>query len=461
MTTPTPHEGAIPGSRPTERRRQFWSYIRSRVAWGRVYRATSYLKSALWTVPLVAIALELLLSPLIHAVDDWQRWKLTGFERAGATALYQTIITLTLSFLVFTFGQLLVAIQIAGGQLTPRIIATILLRNNVVRYSVGLFVFTLVFAVAALNRQEEAVHQLAASVAGVLGVACIADFLFLIDYVARLLRPVAVVASVGDAGMGMIQAVYPNPASALPPEEAALLEKPGTPSRAVKHRVTAEIVLAVDIPTLMALAQLHDGVIEFLPQVGDFVAADEPLFLLHGGAMAIADRTVHSTVAFGPERTLEQDPMFAFRIIVDIALKALSPAINDPTTSVLALDQLHRLLREVGRRKLRGELILDDRGQPRVVFRTPNWEHYVQVACNEIRACGANNLQVARRMRAMLLNLRSTLTDDRRPALDAELDLLDWAIKTHFTRPEELALAMIPDTQGLGGSSGARLQRPG
>src|SRR4029453_10641471 len=155
-----------------------------------------------------------------------------------------------------------------------------------------------------------------------------------------------------------------------------------------------------------------------------------------------------------------QDPMFAFRIIVDIALKALSPAINDPTTAVLAIDQVHRLLRQGGARKLRGEVMLDDIGKPRVIFRTPNWEHYVQVACNEIRACGASNLQVVRRMRAMLLNLRSTLPEHRRPALDIELDLLDWAIKTHFTRPEELALAMIPDRQGLGGSSGARLQRP-
>jgi len=110
----------------------------------------------------------------------------------------------------------------------------------------------------------------------------------------------------------------------------------------------------------------------------------------------------------------------------------------------------------VGRRRLRGEVILDDSGRPRVIFRTPNWEHYVQVACNEIRACGANNLQIARRMRAMLLNLQSTLPDHRRPALDTELVLLDWAIRTHFTRPEELALAMVPDTQGLGGSSAAR-----
>ena len=178
--------------------------------------------------------------------------------------------------------------------------------------------------------------------------------------------------------------------------------------------------------------------------------------MLHGGAMAIDDRTVRSTVAFGPERTLEQDPMFAFRIIVDIALKALSPAINDPTTAVLALDQVHRLLRGVGRRKLRGEVILDADGQPRLIFRTPNWEHYVQVACSEIRACGAGSLQVVRRMRAMLENLLERRCRNTAGGMDTELDLLDSAIEAHFSRPEELALARVPDSQGLGGSSGTR-----
>ena len=440
----------------TTRPRRLADFVRSKLAWGRVYRAISYLKSALWTVPLIAIALELLLSPLIRAFDTWQRWYVAGLSPAGATALYQTVITMTLSFLVFTFGSLLVAIQVAGGQLTPRIIATTLLRNNVVRYSVGLFVFTLVFAVAALNRQEDSVHHLVSLVTGILGVACIADFLFLIDYAARLLRPVAVVARIGDEGVAMIRAVYPAPATALPPEAVALHEEGQLPRREVEHRNTSEIVLAVDIPTLVALARSHDGVIEFVPQVGDFVAEGEPLFVLHGGATAIDDRALHSTVAFGPERTLEQDPMFAFRIIVDIGLKALSPAINDPTTAVLALDQVHRLLRMLGRRRLRGEVILDDGGQPRVIFRTPNWEDYVQVACSEIRACGANNLQIARRMRAMLENLRSTLPEHRRPTLEMQLDLLDWAVQKHFSRPEELALARIPDSQGLGGSSGSQ-----
>ena len=129
---------------------------------------------------------------------------LAGLGMSGAQGLYQTVITLTLSFLVFTFGSLLVAIQIAGGQLTPRIIATTLLRDNVVRYSVGLFVFTLLFTVMALNRLEQNVQELVALLIGVLGISSIAMFLFLIDYAARLLRPVTILGRVGDEGLKVI-----------------------------------------------------------------------------------------------------------------------------------------------------------------------------------------------------------------------------------------------------------------
>jgi len=355
---------------------------------------------------------------------------------------------------VFTFGSLLVAIQVAGGQLTSRIIATVLLRNNVVRYSVGLFVFSLVFAVGALNRQTFQVHELVALVTAMLGIACIADFLFLIDYAARLLRPVNVLAAVAEQGITVIESVYPLGVTAEPGRGWALHSKdwPGS-TRRVAHEGTSSILLAADVATLVRLAQSSQGLIEVIPQIGDFVAVDDPLLVLRGGATTLDDAQLLATVAFGPERTLEHDPMFAFRIIVDIGLKALSPAINDPTTAVLSLDQLHRLLRFVGRHKLRGDVLFDKEGIPRVVFRTPNWEEFVQLACSEIRACGAGSFQVARRMRAMLENLRASLPEHRRPALSAELDLLDWSVQAHFTRAEELALARTPDSQGLGGSS--------
>jgi hypothetical protein len=150
---------------------------------------------------------------------------------------------------------------------------------------------------------------------------------------------------------------------------------------------------------------------------------------------------------------MEQDPTFAFRIVIDIALKALSPAINDPTTAVLAIDQIHRMLRSVGKRNLRTDEILDASGQLRVIFRTPNWDDFVNLAFSEIRAYGANNLQIVRRMRAMIENLKETLPSHRQDELQNQLGLLEREAKRLFHYPEELALASIPDSQGLGGHS--------
>jgi len=433
-------------------------YARSKLTWNRLYRVTSYLRSALWIVPFIAIILVLLLGPALRSLDTWLGWRFAGLGVAGAQALYQTVITLTLSFMVFTFGSLLVAIQIASGQLTPRIIATTLLRNNVVRYSVGLFVFTLVFAVMALDRLETKVQELVALITVVLGVTCMAAFLFLIDYAARLLRPVSILALVGNEGLTVIQSVYPDPAGDspdLPKASAMPLEAP----RIVRHADSSGIVLAVDLRTLVLAARRADGVVEFVPQIGDFVASEEPLFALYGGASAIGDRKLRATVAVGPERTMEQDPLFSFRILVDIALKALSPAINDPTTAVLAIDQIHRLLKSVGMRQLRTDEIADDRGALRVIYRTPNWEDFVHVACHEIRTCGAANVQIARRLRALLDNLVASLPQHRHAALAREQNRLDRSLEQLYSIPDDLALARVPDSQGLGGSSSSRAPR--
>jgi uncharacterized membrane protein len=185
--------------------------------------------------------------------------------------------------------------------------------------------------------------------------------------------------------------------------------------------------------------------------VGDFVAVDEPLFHLYGAAGAIDDRKLRAAVALGSERTVEQDPTFAFRILVDIAIKALSPAINDPTTAVLAIDQLHRLLRRVGLRLASREEICDETGEPRLVFRTPNWEDFVHLTCTEIRHCGADSVQIMRRMRSMLENLMQTLPPHCHAELSQQLELLDRTVEEHYSFPEDLALARIPDSQGLGG----------
>jgi uncharacterized membrane protein len=441
-------------ARANARWRRAERYIKDKRLWGRSYGTWSYLRSSLWIIPFVAIVAVLAIAPALRALDARLGWRLSGLDLSGSQALYQTVITLTLSFIVFTFGSLLVAIQVAGGQLTPRIIATTLLRDNVVRYSVGLFVFTLVFTVMSLNRLEQRLQDLVALMIAALGITCMATFLFLIDYAARLLRPISVLARVGAEGLNVIGSVYPTPADRVVDEGGGATSRLSSPRRVLLHAGASEIVLAVDLETLLSEAQRAGGVVEFVPQVGDFVAFEEPLFALYGGATAIDDSKLRAAVAFGAERTMEQDPIFAFRILVDIALKALSAAINDPTTAVLAIDQIHRLLREVGKRQLHGEEILDVAGERRVIYRTPNWEDFVHVACTEIRCCGAGSVQVARRLRAMLDNLVASLPAHRHPALAQERDRLDRIIGAAYALPDDLALARIADSQGLGGSAG-------
>ena len=420
--------------------------------WQEFYQVRQSVRSSLWVVPIIAIPFAMFATRLAHWLDLRLQWTLLGFGVKGAEALLQATVTAALSFLVFTFGSLLVALQVASGQMTPRIIATTLLRINVVRYTVGLFIFTFLFAIGVQNRMETNVHQLPLFVAALLSLLCFAAFLYLIDYASRLLRPISILTRVGNDGLDVIASVYPDLSlgPGMPPSQR---QKLGPPDRVIYHRGNSGIVLAVNINALLAAAEKTDGVIELVPQVGDFVAVDEPVFNLYGKAQGIDEAVLRTAIAFGSERTLEQDPTFAFRIVIDIANKALSPAINDPTTAVLAIDQLHRMLRSVGRRSLRTDEILDGTGQLRVIIRTPNWEDFVHLAFSEIRAYGGNNLQIMRRMRAMIENLGQTLPSHRQDELRQQLSLLDRDAKRLFLYPEELALAAIPDSQGLGGHS--------
>src|SRR5262249_14725799 len=153
---------------------------------------------------------------------------------------------------------------------------------------------------------------------------------------------------------------------AQPPEAPAdsVTTNVGEPCRTISSPRDGA-VLAFDVHGLRDLAQRTDCVIELAPQVGDYVAIGDPLFRIYGGTTELNADDLCQSIAVGQERTPEQDPTFAFRIMVDIASKALSPAINDPTTAVLALDQIHHLLHNVGGRCLDDERVRDATGRVR------------------------------------------------------------------------------------------------
>ncbi|NLP62720.1 DUF2254 domain-containing protein [Paraburkholderia sacchari] len=449
------------------------------MAWNRRYSLISHVRSSLWIVPLFAVMSAMILKRVAVAVGDWlintHGYDIeNGFLSVSADeahAILDRIFTLNLSCLVFTFSSLLVAIQIAGGQYTPRIIATTLLRNNVIRWVVGLFVFSMLWTHRTMTElgQGTLIPQLQVALATAIGLASLVAFILLIDYSARLLRPVSLVGRVAELGFTVIRNVYPDKLSeqgdaALSDDAAAAEVDSARMRREPANRVDclhgrSGVVLAVNLPGLVREAQRADCFIEFAVQVGDFVATDEPLFYLYGNSWKLDGRRLENLVAFGSERTMEQDPMFAFRIEVDIALKALSPAINDPTTAVLAIDQLHRLLGMVGKRSLANREIYDESGQPRVAFYTPDWEDYVHMCFREIRMAGAGSIQIGRRLRAMIDNLTMTLPASHHAALRCERDLLDAAIEREQILAEDAILARIGDTQGLGGSSVASSAR--
>ena len=156
-------------------------------------------------------------------------------------------------------------------------------------------------------------------------------------------------------------------------------------------------------------------------------------------------------VAVGVERTIEQDPAFAVRIMVDVAIRALSPAVNDPTTAVQVLDHLEDLLRLVG------QTDLSDRGAPLermrsgLVIPVRRWVDYLTLSVTEIREYGNTSIQVVRRLRAMLEELAESVLTERRDAVLAELARLDDATAAKWGGTVDLDLAGMSDRQGIGG----------
>jgi uncharacterized membrane protein len=359
------------------------------------------------------------------------------------------------TFIVFVSSALLIAVQIASTQLSPRIIA-IVFKDTAIKLSLTWFVFIFTFSLAVLLRINTSVPLLTARLAAYGCLTSLGIFLYLIGYVGNVLRPSGALRSVASLGRGVIENVYPRPlteARDTTKDTATIL---GVEPTCTILNLEDGMILAFDIQGLVLLGQRADCVIEIVPQVGDFIAIGDPLFRTFQGGATLTPDLLRRLVAIGQERTLEQDPTLAFRILVDIALKGLSPAINDPTTAVLAIDQIHHLLHNVGKRRLDDERVRDATGRLRLVYRTPDWEDFIQLAVTEIRHFGGESIQIARRLHAMLESLIQTLPDVRVPVLYQELSLLHRSTERFFLEPEDRALADIGDLQGVGSKHGSR-----
>ena len=303
-----------------------------------------------------------------------------------------------LTFVVFVVSSLLIVVQLASAQLTPRIIAMVFADRRL-KWVLSAFTFAYTYTIAASGRIDDTTPQLPVAFAIVCNLVCIAIFFWFVQWLGGSLRPIAVLEAVAEEGRAVVESVYPEPFDPAE-EQQGWSAAPESDASTVEHVGTSGVVLAFDQRDLVAIAERADVVIELVPQVGDFVARGDPLFRVRSGGRPVEAGALRASVAIGPERTMEQDPRFAFRIMVDIANKALSPAINDPTTAVLALDQIHRLLMYVGKRRLDAGQTRDAQGRLRLCYGTPDWIDFVSLAVTEIRHYGASSMQVARRLHA-------------------------------------------------------------
>ena len=418
--------------------------------WRQRYHLRLYVRTSLWILPTLSIVAALITVSLLLKYEVSTNSRINIISTESARIILSMVASSTFTLVVLVSSAVLLAIQLASSQLTPRIISMVY-RTPYQKLAFAIFVFTFTFSASVLARIDESVPRIASRLAAYGFLLDIALFIFFIDQLGKMLRPSSAVRRVALAGRGVIRAAYPD---LLKDEIQHPVLANGMAGKATRTVLSSHdgALMAFDMKGLVNLARRHNCIIELVPEVGQFVAEGDPLFRIYNGGNNLSDTSLRNSVAKGEERTPEQDPLFSLRILVDIASKALSPAINDPTTAVLAIDQIHHLLRDVGNRYLGRGYALEATGEVRLIYRRPAWEDFVMLGTTEIRHYGRDSIQVQRRLRAMLKDLMETLPPQRTSILKKEIELLASSSKRTFQDIDDQNLATEGDMQGIGGS---------
>ena len=354
-----------------------------------------------------------------------------------------------IAFTGFVVAGVLVVVQFAAAQYSPRLVLWFR-RDTLVKHAIGVFLAAFVYALVALSRLEAEAGgfepDITVTVALVLLVGACVLFLALLQRVTDRLRPRTLYGAVIRQGLHAARETWPEMLrDDEPPDRSWVTADP--------QRVALEgrpgVVTSIDRPALVAAAARAGAVIELVPAVGEYVGARGELLRIHGARLE--PDAVRRLVHLADERTIELDPAFAVRIVVDTAIRALSPAVNDPTTAVQGLDVLELLVREASTRDLEASVANDPAGRLRLVWRSPSWEDLLDLAFEEIRDYGGGSLQVCRRLRAVLQDLLATTPARRHPAIEEHLRRLDAAVDAAFPAGSPARdLALVADRTGIG-----------
>jgi len=370
---------------------------------------------------------------------------------ADATTIYAAIASGMIAMTGIVFSLAFVMVQFSASAYSPRLVLWIA-RDPVLSHALGVFSATFLYALSALTGVDRSgsgkVPIVSVWVVFVLLLASVAMFIKLIQLIGRL-QVNQILIFTGDRGREVIETTYPLCKTEGVANE--LLDLGGmTCTQTLIHQGRPRSIQAVDVNALVSLAAASGGIIEMAVAVGDTVVGRMPVLRVFGARQPIDDQKLWKGIEIGDERTFEQDPKYAIRLLVDIAIRALSPAINDPTTAVQALDQIEDLLTRLGQRNLEVGTYRDTNNDVKLVVPFPAWEDLVRLAFDEICFCGATSVQVMRRMNALIGDLITHVPEERRAVLTHWQTRIRATIARTFTGEEERIEAMEEDRQGLG-----------
>ena len=386
-----------------QRSRGVVATVKQATWWDRLWQPFWMLPAALTLAGVIAGAI---LPELDRELRGIVWWVFPGGADAARGAL-TTVASVTISTVGVVFSITMVVLQLAASQFTPRVLGAFL-RSRVVQTTFGMFIATFVFSLMALrsvlNETDDSpgfVPRVSVSFAFLLVLACVSLFLAFIRHITLSIQVSTVISSIGDQTMRLLDRIMPGmDAPEYSPSWSPALD---TPRHHIHVGNRHGHVDEVDLPRLVRLAAEHKGVLVLGQKLGDFTTRGQLLATFWGQEWPEdASATVNDAIHLATERSLQQDLGFGFRQLLDIADRALSTGINDPTTAVQVIDELHRLLREAVQRVAPSPYVTDGEGLVRVVAEGPNAQELLRQTVTEIAFYGKNNPAIQPRLASML-----------------------------------------------------------
>lgn len=418
----------------------------------RFFRVRLWLVNQLWIPVLGLNMLAVLLAFLIPEFDRWAG-KTAPLAISTLQSIFSALAGSMITFTGIVFSALFIAAQIQTSSYSPRLAAQ-LRRDPII---VGMLVMSTATAAYSLGSLTTIDQQPSDSGAPlftvgfglILALGTLAWFAALVQRVFENIQIGGILRSLSRQAWRAIDDIHPSPtrSQTLPvperPEEASVAE--------IEHLGKPGVLAAVDRAALVRLSVATGGFVEVLPQVGEYIAQRTGAVRIYNGRREPTRAEVAAVFVLARQRTAQQDPAFVIRILVDIAIRALSPAINDPTTAVQTLDRIEGLLIRLYERHPGPTYVVDSSGDPRGLIHAPTWIEYYELATTEIRLYGERSVQIHRRLRALHGHLLDVTSGPDRERVRREIAQLDREAERDFSRPHDIEMALEGDRLGIGG----------